>query len=217
MPIDRRDADTHGAARVFSPEEVPRCRRGSAAASTNLLSQARSGLARLTPREAYRAQRAGAVLIDIRPQANREAEGDLPGAVVMERTVLEWRLDPASDARLPFASYDLHVVVVCNEGYSSSLAAATLQEVGIGRATDMIGGYRAWKAAGLPVDRAGLLTCTGSEPPGAPVERAVRVRRAATRSRTCWPPPARPQTAVAVTQVTAPEPSLLTDLRVFTG
>jgi rhodanese-related sulfurtransferase len=70
--------------------------------------------------------------------------------VVIERTVLEWRLDPASDARLPFAAYDLRVVIVCNEGYSSSLAAATLQDLGIHMATDMAGGYRAWKAAGLP-------------------------------------------------------------------
>ena len=69
---------------------------------------------------------------------------------MIERTVLEWRLDPASTARLPIASYDLHVVIVCNEGYSSSLAAATLQDLGMHRATDLDGGYRAWKAAGLP-------------------------------------------------------------------
>jgi rhodanese-related sulfurtransferase len=116
-----------------------------------LSSEARSGLARLSPHEAHRAQQqTGAVLIDIRPAASRAAEGRLPGAVVIERTVLEWRLDPASDARLPFASYDLPVVIVCNEGYSSSLAAATLQELGMHLATDMVGGYRAWKAAGLP-------------------------------------------------------------------
>jgi rhodanese-related sulfurtransferase len=117
-----------------------------------LLREARSELTRLTPDQAYRAQQAGALLVDIRPQASREAEGGLPGAVVVERTVLEWRLDPASDARLPVASYDLHVIVVCNEGYSSSLAAATLQGLGVRRATDMDGGYRAWKAAGLPTD-----------------------------------------------------------------
>ena len=117
-----------------------------------LLAAARSGLTRFTPEEAYRAQQEGVMLVDIRPQASREAEGGLPGAVVIERTVLEWRLDPASDARLPFASYDLEVVVVCNEGYSSSLAAATLQQLGIKRATDLEGGFRAWIAAGLPVD-----------------------------------------------------------------
>jgi len=116
----------------------------------DVLSEARSGLKRLSPQEAYDAQRAGAVLVDVRPQGSREAEGELPGAVVIERTVLEWRLDPACEARLPFASYDLHVVIVCNEGYSSSLAAATLQQLGIHLATDLEGGYRAWKAAGLP-------------------------------------------------------------------
>jgi len=115
-----------------------------------LLSEARGRLERLSAHEAYQAQQAGAVLIDIRPQASREAEGWLPGAVVVDRTVLEWRLDPASDSRLPFASHDLHVVLVCNEGYSSSLAAATLLDLGIHHATDLDGGYRAWKAAGLP-------------------------------------------------------------------
>ena len=118
----------------------------------DLLSEARSRLVRLGPEEAHRAQQDGAVLVDIRPEANREAEGNLPGAVAVERTVLEWRLDPASEARLPFASHDLHVVVVCNEGYASSLAAATLQELGIRRATDLVGGFRAWRAAGLPSD-----------------------------------------------------------------
>ena len=89
------------------------------------------------------------MLIDIRPQASRETEGLLPDAVVIERTVLEWRLDPACNSRLPLASRDRYVVLVCNEGYSSSLAAATLLELGL-RATDIEGGYRAWKAAGLP-------------------------------------------------------------------
>lgn len=117
-----------------------------------LLFEARSRLARLTPHEAHEAQQSGAVLVDIRPGASREAEGHLPGAVVIERTVLEWRLDPASRARLPIASYDLHVVIVCNEGYSSSLAAATLQDLGMHKATDLDGGYRAWKAAGLPTN-----------------------------------------------------------------
>ena len=72
--------------------------------------------------------------------------------MVIERTVLEWRLDPASLARIPIASYDLQVVIVCNEGYSSSLAAATLQDLGMHKATDLEGGYRAWKAAGLPTN-----------------------------------------------------------------
>ena len=117
----------------------------------DLLSEARADLVRLTPAQAYDAQAAGAVLVDIRPEANRVAEGALPGAIVVERTVLEWRLDPACEARLPLASYDLHVVVVCNEGYSSSLAAATLRQLGVHRATDLVGGFRAWRAEGLPV------------------------------------------------------------------
>ena len=115
-----------------------------------VLSEARSRLARLSPQEAHRAQQDGAVIVDIRPEASRAAEGRIPDAVVIERTVLEWRLDPASVARLPFASYDLYVVIVCNEGYSSSLAAATLQDLGMHLATDMDGGFRAWKAARLP-------------------------------------------------------------------
>jgi rhodanese-related sulfurtransferase len=119
-----------------------------------LLAEAQGRLLRLSAHEAYAAQQAGAMLIDTRPQANIETEGRLPGAVVIERTVLEWRLDPASDACLPFASHDLHVVIVCNEGYSSSLAALILQELGLRRATDLIGGYRAWKDAGLPTESA---------------------------------------------------------------
>jgi rhodanese-related sulfurtransferase len=116
-----------------------------------LLQEARRRLVRLTPHQALEAQRDGATLVDIRPQANRAYEGQLPGALVIERTVLEWRLDPASADRLPFAAYDLHVILVCNEGYASSLAAATLQDLGVHYATDLDGGFRAWKAAGLPV------------------------------------------------------------------
>jgi rhodanese-related sulfurtransferase len=121
----------------------------------DVLADARARLERLTPREAYDAVRTGAVLIDIRPQLNRESEGELPGALVIERNVLEWRLDPRSDARLDVAGYDVHVIVVCNEGYTSSLAAVALQELGIHRATDLIGGYRAWRACGLPTTSAG--------------------------------------------------------------
>jgi rhodanese-related sulfurtransferase len=116
-----------------------------------LLQDARSSLRRLGPAEAVAAvEREGAVLVDIRPQRSRELEGELPGAVVIDRNVLEWRLDPSSDSRLPMASYDLFPILVCNEGYASSLAAATLQALGVRRATDLDGGYRAWAAAGLP-------------------------------------------------------------------
>ena len=116
-----------------------------------VLAEARTRLDRLTPRQALRAAAAGAVLVDIRPAAQRGAEGEIPGALIVERNVLEWRFDPASPARLPQASYDLHVVVFCSEGYTSSLAAAALQDLGIRRATDLAGGFLAWQAAGLPV------------------------------------------------------------------
>jgi rhodanese-related sulfurtransferase len=111
-----------------------------------VLAEARSRLHRLTPAQAEAARTAGAVVVDIRPAAQRAAEGELPTAVVIERNVLEWRLDPTSEASLPFASHDLQVVVLCQEGYTSSLAAACLQQLGIHRATDVIGGYAAWRA-----------------------------------------------------------------------
>jgi rhodanese-related sulfurtransferase len=116
------------------------------------LEAARARLRRLDPQQARRAQRDGAVLVDIRPHAQRATSGHIPGALVIERNVLEWRFDPESDARLPVADrYDLEVVVVCQEGYTSSLAAAALQDLGLLRATDLIGGFAAWSAAGLPV------------------------------------------------------------------
>ena len=110
-----------------------------------MLQQARARLDRLTPLEAEQAQADGAVIVDTRPAAQRAAEGELPGALLVERNVLEWRLDPTSEAALPIADYDLHVVVLCQEGYSSSLAAAALQDLGISRATDVIGGFAAWR------------------------------------------------------------------------
>ena len=121
----------------------------------DLLASARAGLLRLDPRRAQRAWEAGAVLVDIRPAAQRAEEGEVPGAMLVERNVLEWRFDPASDARLPLASYDLHVIVLCSEGYTSSLAAAALQQLGVRRATDVIGGFQAWRAAGLPTTAGG--------------------------------------------------------------
>jgi rhodanese-related sulfurtransferase len=116
-----------------------------------VLAEARTRLDRLAPQQALRAVSAGAVLVDIRPAAQRAAEGQIPGALIVERNVLEWRFDPASAARLPQARYDLHVVVFCSEGYTSSLAAAALQDLGVRRATDLDGGFAAWQAAGLPV------------------------------------------------------------------
>jgi rhodanese-related sulfurtransferase len=116
-----------------------------------VLDAARRRLIRLTPAEAERASRAGAVLVDIRPAAQRATEGDLPGALVIERNVLEWRLDPSSEASLDIASHDLQVIVLCSEGYTSSLAAAALQDLGVHRATDVIGGYAAWRDSDLPL------------------------------------------------------------------
>lgn len=115
------------------------------------LELARSCLDRLEPAEVPDRLADGAVLVDIRPAAQRAAEGEIAGARVVERNVLEWRFDPSSDAALPVASYDLEVIVLCQEGYTSSLAAESLQELGVRRATDVIGGFAAWKAAGLPV------------------------------------------------------------------
>lgn len=115
-----------------------------------LLAEARAGLRRLSPAQAAAARTRGAVLVDIRPHAVRAAEGELPDALVVERNVLEWRFDPASPTRLPVTGYDTEVVVVCSEGYTSSLAAHALRRLGLHRATDLAGGYRAWRAAGLP-------------------------------------------------------------------
>ena len=111
-----------------------------------VLDNARGRLARLTPARARILWGTGAVVVDIRPAAQRAAEGELDGALVVERNVLEWRFDPASDAALPIASHDLQVIVLCQEGYTSSLAAAALQDLGVHRATDVIGGWAAWRA-----------------------------------------------------------------------
>ncbi|HEX8508774.1 MAG TPA: rhodanese-like domain-containing protein [Propionibacteriaceae bacterium] len=112
-----------------------------------VLLTARSRLHRLSPPEAQLAWNRGAVLVDIRPAAQRASEGEVRGALLVERNVLEWRFDPASEARLPIADYDLQVIVLCQEGYTSSLAAAALQDLGVHRATDVVGGYAAWRAA----------------------------------------------------------------------
>jgi rhodanese-related sulfurtransferase len=117
-----------------------------------MLARARSRLQRLTPAQAQDALAAGAVLVDIRPGWQRAREGELPRALLVERNHLEWRFDPESPARLPQATgYDLPVIVLCSEGYASSLAADSLRRLGLHRATDVIGGFQAWAARGLPV------------------------------------------------------------------
>lgn len=120
-----------------------------------MLADARSRLTRVIAQRAYALVAAGdALLVDIRPAAQRAAEGEVAadvGALVIERNVLEWRLDPRQDASLPVADLDARVLVLCQEGYTSSLAADSLQRIGVRRATDVIGGFRAWRAAGLPI------------------------------------------------------------------
>jgi rhodanese-related sulfurtransferase len=118
-----------------------------------VLAASRSGVHRLTAHQAVSAAERGALLVDTRTAAQRRRQGELPGAVVIDRTVLEWRLDPCSESRIPEATgHDLEVVLVCRQGYSSSLAAASLRAVGLHRATDVVGGVEAWITAGLPVN-----------------------------------------------------------------
>lgn len=118
-----------------------------------MLSSARARLRRISPDDAYKAMaKTEAILVDIRPEGQRAIEGSIPGALIVERNVLEWRFDPASSSRLPIATdHDIQVIVFCSEGYTSSLAAAVLQDLGLWRATDVVGGFHAWCATGLPI------------------------------------------------------------------
>ena len=126
-----------------------------------ILAASRARLVRLRPHEAFAEVSAGGVLIDIRPAGQRADEGEIPGSVIIERNHLEWRLDPSCDARLPWVTgYDHRVIVFCWEGYTSSLAAAALHDLGLHRATDVIGGFRAWTAGGLPCAPGGAGTVT---------------------------------------------------------
>jgi rhodanese-related sulfurtransferase len=110
-----------------------------------LLDAARCRLDRVGPAQVGAVLAGGGLVVDTRPEAQRRRDGELPGAVVIERNVLEWRLDPTSPDRIPeVRGHDQTIVVVCNEGYSSSLAAASLQDLGLVNATDLAGGYQAW-------------------------------------------------------------------------
>jgi rhodanese-related sulfurtransferase len=138
---------------VTSPEGPRRelRRRRPLQGVDDLLADARVELERLVPEAAYRAMAAGAAMVDIRPVEQRREEGEIPDSVIIGRNVLEWRLDPRSDARIiELARYDAQIIVLCSEGYASSLAAASLRHLGLRHATDVDGGFRAWKAAGLP-------------------------------------------------------------------
>jgi rhodanese-related sulfurtransferase len=121
-----------------------------------MLDDARSRLERVSAEQAHdEVARGEALLVDIRPAWQREADGEVAASLqplLVERNHLEWRFDPRSDARLPQAAYDARVLVLCQEGYSSSLAADALVRLGVHRATDVIGGFHAWQAAGLPVE-----------------------------------------------------------------
>ena len=137
----------------------------------DLLAEARSRLRRLEPEEAHAAQRRGALLVDTRSHDERRREGIIPGSLHIPRSVLEWRLDPDADPayRSPYiGGLDERIVLVCTHGFSTSLAAATLQDLGFTRATDMIGGFTAWKERGLPVGSAPAVadgTVPGLGPP----------------------------------------------------
>jgi rhodanese-related sulfurtransferase len=120
----------------------------------DVLERARSRLKRLEPEEAAAELERGALLVDTRTETQRSRQGEIPGALVIDRTVLEWRLDPTSPHRIAQATDErVRVIVICAEGYSSSLAAASLQDLGLFKATDVVGGFEAWSAAGLPVKR----------------------------------------------------------------
>jgi rhodanese-related sulfurtransferase len=119
----------------------------------DLLAEARSGLVRLDPPAAAAAMEAGALLVDVRSELQRERDGVVPGSLFFPRNVLEWRCDPASPARDErVCDRAQQLIVMCDEGYQSSLAAANLKRLGFDRATDLAGGFQAWRAAGLPVD-----------------------------------------------------------------
>ncbi|MGA9801499.1 MAG: rhodanese-like domain-containing protein [Terriglobales bacterium] len=146
----------HLRARSYPDCQVPKRKsidRTGGLSIDQVLAAARARLRRLSPDEAYAAMvETEAILVDIRPEGQRAIEGSIAGALVVERNVLEWRFDPASSARLPAATdHDVQVIVFCSEGYASSLAAISLQDIGLCRATDMIGGFQAWSTMGLPI------------------------------------------------------------------
>ncbi len=140
-------ADATASAASLTSDALP----AGAPGIDDLIAEARSGLVRLRPEAALAALTDGAVLVDIRPLEQRIVEGEVPGAIIIGRNVLEWRLDPRSDARIPaLARADARIIVMCSEGYASTLAAASLRRIGLRVATDLEGGFTAWRAASLP-------------------------------------------------------------------
>jgi rhodanese-related sulfurtransferase len=153
VPRDRASGKVETVDQEWRVQKRKPLDRTGALSIEQVLSAARARLRRLSPDESYEAMvKTEATLVDIRPEGQRAIEGSIAGALVVERNVLEWRFDPASSARLPVATdHDIQVIVFCSEGYTSSLAAIALQGLGLWRATDMIGGFEAWKAMGLPI------------------------------------------------------------------
>lgn len=146
---------------------IPDRDTGSATTIESVLRAARERLDRLTPAEAAREQAEGALIVDIRSEPTRRAEGEIPGSLILERNVLEWRLDPTSSWRIDEAEdHSLRAIVICPEGYVSSLAAAGLKDVGLHRASDVVGGFEAWREAGCPIVRS--VTAAGSYVAAAP-------------------------------------------------
>ena len=132
-----------------------------------LLESARAQLERMSVEEAHAAMAGGALLVDIRADSQRERDGVIPGARFVPRNVLEWRLDPDCEHRDPeLGRRDARVMLLCDEGYQSSLAAATIRAFGVSAATDVIGGFQAWRAAGLPVTQAPPELRAADEPAG---------------------------------------------------
>jgi rhodanese-related sulfurtransferase len=120
---------------------------GARCSIDDILSTARARLDRVAPEDLEREQRDGALIVDIRPIEQRERDGELPGAIVIDRNVLEWRLDPSCEQHISnINTYNARIVIVCNEGYGSSLAAAILHDLGLNRATDLVGGFQAWRS-----------------------------------------------------------------------
>jgi rhodanese-related sulfurtransferase len=150
MPLGRYGRlDGQGEAMGIASERAA----GPSTSVEQLLADARAGLNRLTPEQAHAAMTAGALMVDIRSDSQRARDGLIPGARFVPRNVLEWRLDPACPHRDPeLGRRDAQIVLLCDEGYQSSLAAATVRSFGVSAATDVIGGFRAWRAAGLPVE-----------------------------------------------------------------
>ncbi len=132
-----------------------------------ILADARARIERVEPGDLPAEQAAGALVVDTRPREQRERDGDIPGAVCIDRNVLEWRLDPASPDRIDGTGYDRRIIVVCNEGYSSSLAAATLRELGLRHAADLVGGFQAWTRTR---EAAQALTVQETPPASTPAE-----------------------------------------------